>query len=737
VKKERVTPIKFCLLWHQHQPDYRAGNRFLLPWTWLHATKDYLEMAQHFERHPNMHGTINLVPSLLKQIEEYLAGDTYDPVIALMTKPAEHLTKEDRETMIVNFFMAHPDTLIFRSKRYRELYDTVFADGHEAPFNGAWHSDRAARLTERDYRDLAVHYSLAWTGEIARRTEPFATLIKKDQDYTEEDKQTLWNAQLANVRKIIPLHRTLAEREQIELTTTPFYHPILPLLIDTRSARDAMPAVSLPLRTFAAPEEADRQIRRGRSYFETEVGITPRGLWPSEGSVSEAALALIRKNHFHWTATDEGVLMNSLEFPSVNGVSIRPEHGKFFPWKFETPDGPISIFFRDHRLSDNIGFVYQSWNAEDAARDFTNHLLQIRAVLIELYGEKLLANACISVILDGENCWEYYPNNGFDFLDKLYSSLTNIPEIAPVTFSEALEAIGEEKLPVLTKIVAGSWINANFRIWIGHPEDNAAWDSVASAKSALERSRKQAARLKGNARRAAFNAIEKAEEELMIAEGSDWCWWYGDDHYSSQKATFDALFRLHLRAMYAQLDLRVPDDLLLPIPSRPNLFTMYRRATGRNTEPPTIAGKLLNDSWSEIPNCAPVTKSGSMHRSEDFRLQELQVARVGREILLRMIFEPQLPHDCAVHITFPEQKAKVKLSRKESSLEVPNAPQKTARMAFDETVEVALPDTLFTPQTIPNGTNALRFVIEIVRGGQAEHRIPEEGTIECEITNAG
>ncbi|HWF44024.1 MAG TPA: glycoside hydrolase family 57 protein, partial [Candidatus Kapabacteria bacterium] len=642
-KKDRITPIKFCLLWHQHQPYYRAGSRFLLPWAWLHATKDYLEMAQHFERHPNMRGTINLVPSLLKQIEEYLAGDADDPVIALMTKPAEHLTKEDRETMIGNFFMAHPDTLIFRSKRYRELYDKVFADGHEQP-------DRAARLNEGDYRDLAVHYSLAWTGEIARRTEPFVTLIQKDRDYTEEDKQTLWNAQRANVRKIIPLHRALAEREQIELTTTPFYHPILPLLIDTRSARDAMPAVSLPLRTFAAPEEADRQLRKSRTYFETEIGMKPRGLWPSEGSVSAEALALIRKNHFHWTATDEGVLMNSLgtqppfkgawQTPAVNGVSIKPEHSKFFPWKFETPDGPISIFFRDHRLSDNIGFVYQSWNAEDAARDFTNHLLHIRTVLLELYGEETLANACISVILDGENCWEYYPNNGFDFLDKLYSSLTDIPEIAPVTFSEALGSIGEEKLPVLPKLIAGSWINANFRIWIGHPEDNAAWDAVAVAKVALERARQRAARLNGNARREAFEAIEKAEEELMIAEGSDWCWWFGDDHYSPQKATFDALFRLHLRAMYAQLDLRVPDELLIPIPSRPDLSTLYQRATARSAEPPTVAGKLLNESWSEIPNCAPVKKSGSMHRSEDFRLQELQIAHVRKEILLRMIFEP-------------------------------------------------------------------------------------------------
>ena len=730
MKKVPVTPIKFCLLWHQHQPYYRAGKQFLLPWAWLHATKDYLEMAQHFARHPKMRATINLVPSLLKQLEEYISGDATDPVISLMTKPADSLTPDEREFMIQHFFFAHPDTLVFRSKRYHELYDSANRDGH----------DHAEHWSTQDYRDLAVHYSLAWTGEIARRAQPYARLIAKDRDYTEEDKQTLARAQLANVRKIVPLHRSLAEAGQIELTTTPFYHPILPLLIDSHSGREAIPGMILPIRPFAAPEEADRQLYKARAYFESELGITPHGLWPSEGSVSEATLALIRKNHFAWTATDEGVLMNSIRDtqPIVDGVSIKTEHAKFFPWKFQTPEGPISLFFRDHQLSDNIGFVYQSWNASDAANDFTGHLVRIRQMILDQYGEDTLKNACISVILDGENCWEYYPNNGFDFLDTLYTSLESHPEIAPATFSEALAEIGDAKLPVLPKLVAGSWINANFRIWIGHPEDNAAWDAVAKAKEAFERAHHRAAHFKDNVRRTAFKQIELAHEELMIAEGSDWCWWYGDDHYSPQKATFDELFRMHLRAMYVHLDLRVPDDLLRPIPDRPEIYSLYKQTTGARipSEPPSIAGKLLNESWSEIPNCTPAKQYGSMQRSEDLSLQELQVARVKEEILFRMIFEPHLPQNNVVQIVFTGNGTiVVKLAKHESSITAPHAPNTPIRTAFDETVEFAVPEALFSGT--PGGTNVLSLAIEIVKNGNAIARIPGDGTIECEVTNAG
>jgi alpha-amylase/alpha-mannosidase (GH57 family) len=551
-----MTPIKLCLLWHQHQPYYRAGNRFLMPWAWLHSTKDYLEMAQHLERYPGMHATINLVPSLLKQIEEYLAGGASDRALDLMTKNAETLWSGDQLFMLDNFFIAHRERVIDRSPRYRELYEKAYFRG----------PDRQSQFDTQDYRDLAVQYSLAWTGEISRVREPFKSLVDKDRGYTEADKQALMLAQIENVRKIIPLHRDLSESGQIELTTTPFYHPILPLLVDSMSARDAMPNVSLPSAPFNSPEEADGQLRLGRDYFKETFGNETQGLWPSEGSLSEEVLTLIRRNGFLWTASDEAVLMNSVRGQPVNvgSMSIKPEHAKYFPWIAKTPDGELVVFFRNHRLSDDIGFTYQTWNAREAAQNFIENILKIRTDLIEAYGQEILEDACISVILDGENCWEFYPNNGFEFLDTLYSMLTSTPEINPVTFSNAIATSRRENLPKLPHLLAGSWINANFSIWIGHPENNAAWNALAQAKSTFDNAKNRVELMsKGRSERLA--QIESAHEELMIAEGSDWWWWYDEEHFSTQKDTFDELFRMHLRAMYVKLDLTVPANLSQPI----------------------------------------------------------------------------------------------------------------------------------------------------------------------------
>ncbi|HZK76196.1 MAG TPA: glycoside hydrolase family 57 protein [Candidatus Kapabacteria bacterium] len=566
-----MQPIKLCLLWHQHQPYYRAGNEFLMPWAWLHATKDYLEMAEHLERHPAMRATINLVPSLVKQIEEYITPPPFqgggasptmrgvvDRVLDLMTKDAETLWRGDQTFMLDNFFLGHRATLIDRSNRFRELCE--MASSH----------DREARFNVQDYRDLAVHYSLAWTGEIARMREPFKSLIEKDRGYSEEDKQALAHAQFENVRRIIPLHKELARRGQIELTTTPFYHPILPLLVDLQSAREAMPNVELPRAPFHAPDEADRQIRRARAFFEAKLGITPQGMWPSEGSLSQEVLALIRKNGFTWTASDEAVLAHTIAGSSamIDGIALKPEHAKYFPWRATTHDGEIVVFFRDHGLSDDIGFTYQSWNSNDAVEHFVANILRIRSELIAAYGEDVMNEACISVILDGENCWEYYPRNGFEFLDKLYSALASTPEIHPATFSEVVASTKGEELPLLPRLVAGSWIDANFKIWIGHPEDNAAWDVLSAALDALVRERAHANTLQGTEREAALARVEAAHEELMIAEGSDWNWWYGDEHFSAQKDLFDELYRMHLREVYRALDLKIPEVLSVPIAGR-------------------------------------------------------------------------------------------------------------------------------------------------------------------------
>ncbi len=530
----------------------------MLPWAWLHATKDYLEMAEHFERHPGMRGTINLVPSLIKQLQEYISGQAVDPVVALMSKPAEMLTAAEKAFMLDNFFHAQKERLIDRSPRFRELYDKANGPNPRGHFQ------------LEDYRDLAVQYSLAWTGEISRVREPFKSLVNKDRGYSEEDKRTLAKAQMENVSRIIPLHRELTRRGQIELTTSPFYHPILPLLIDTESARDAMPDVGLPTHRFQSPEEAYEQIRCAREFFEATFGNQPDGMWPSEGSLSWDALALIRKNGFAWTATDEAVLDHTVHSTAilVRNTSVKPQHAKYFPWNAKTAEGEIVVFFRNHGLSDDIGFMYPSWNAEHATEHFVGDILNIRSDLLGEYGEDILQNACISVILDGENCWEFYRNNGYDFLDRLYSMLCSAPEIQPVTFGEVVSEAKRDSLPQLSKLSAGSWIHGNFQIWIGHPEDNAAWDALFLAKKAMDEARAIARKLHGTAHTEAIARIEAAHEALKIAEGSDWCWWYGDENVSDQSDIFDELYRMHLSEVYRILGLNPPEDLSHPISGR-------------------------------------------------------------------------------------------------------------------------------------------------------------------------
>jgi alpha-amylase/alpha-mannosidase (GH57 family) len=293
-------------------------------------------------------------------------------------------------------------------------------------------------------------------------------------------------------------------------------------------------------------------------------------MWPSEGSLSWDALTLIRKQGYTWTATDEAVLGNSLGGASTKAanITIKPEHAKYFPWRANTSTGEIAMFFRDHGLSDNIGFTYQSWNAGDAVANFIGDVQNIRSALVDAYGEDVLHEACISVILDGENCWEYYVNNGIEFFDKFYAALTETPEIRPVTFSEAIASSQHDALPELTKITAGSWIHGNFGIWIGHPEDNASWDALYAAKKAIEDVRAKTAKLNGDAHSKALAKAEAAHDELMIAEGSDWNWWYGDDNFSAQRNLFDELYRMHLSAVYKKLGLSVPDDVSKPIDGR-------------------------------------------------------------------------------------------------------------------------------------------------------------------------
>jgi len=533
-----VIPIKFALLWHQHQPDYRTDEEIVLPWVRLHATKDYLEMVQHLERYPTMHAIINLVPSLIRQIEAYRDG-AEDEILQISKKATASLAEDEKQFLIRNCFNVNRERMIARSSRYKELWEKQ-------------HNNES--FDETDLRDLAIHFALAWTGEFSRFESPFDMLIQKDRDYTEDEKILLFSSLQKIFEKILPYHKKLLDSGQIEISATPFYHPILPLLCDTNSAAEAMQNVLLPQKRFSFPRDAYEQVNRAKILYQERFDHELQGMWPAEGSISNDALKVLIEENITWTASDESVLLNSLTHEaSGNDDKKYGEMEKYFPRSFTHGEKNITIFFRDHGLSDSIGFEYAKWDAYDAAMNFVNRCKEIREKILDRFGEDVLKEACICVILDGENCWENYYENGKYFLDEFYKALTTTPEISPVTLSQAIEGIGPRNIRTVSHIVAGSWINANFKIWIGHAEKNRAWELLANAAETFH----------------SFRVIDAESEHhyqsayiaLLQAEGSDWFWWYGDDNSSAQKHMFDSIFRSHLVDMYIHLRLPVPHEL--------------------------------------------------------------------------------------------------------------------------------------------------------------------------------
>ena len=514
-----------CFLWHMHQPYYKdlATGEYRLPWTRLHALKDYYGMVQVLDEFPDIHQTFNLVPSMVEQIEDYAAGTASDPFLRLALKPAEQLAANERAFILQYFFQANVSQLIYRYPRYGDLYEQ-------------WQS--RLPFTDADFRDLQVLSQLAWFDEeFLTKDAEIRELVVKGRGYSHADQTLMGQKQLEIIGHVVPVYREFARRGQIEISTTPYYHPILPLLCDSNIASVAHPGVPLPTR-FHYPGDARLQLERARAYTAERAGITPVGLWPSEGSVSDEALALAADAGFTWAATDNGVLGRTLNQPPGPEVTYRP-----YVWRQGGRE--MHMIFRDHELSDLIGFTYSGVEAGKAADHFLNKIrANCRGILAT--GR----DALVPVILDGENCWEYYPESGREFLRQLYRGIQDDPEMQALTVSKALAKV--EPAP-LSHIFPGSWINANFDVWIGAEEDNKAWEYLLRARQAYDNAVLEA---KLPADRLAF-----AFEELQIAEGSDWCWWYGPEHSSDNRADFDELYRAHLRNVYQALGILPPDEL--------------------------------------------------------------------------------------------------------------------------------------------------------------------------------
>lgn len=596
-------PLNVAILWHMHQPYYKdiITGEYVMPWVRLHGIKDYYDMVAILEDFPSVHQTFNLVPSLVDQILDYVENNATDSHLALTLKPADELTPSDKDAILQNFFLANWENMIKPYPRYWEL---LRMRGFVYSKNDL--RDIKRYFTAQDYLDLQILFNLAWFDAIFKEKDEFLRgLIEKGRNFTEEEKIGLVNKQREVLSLIIPKYKEMEGKGIIEISTTPYYHPILPLLCDSFAAKTALPDIQLPVRRFMHPEDAVAQVNMAVEFHKRVFGKAPRGMWPSEGSVSEDIIPMVSDAGIEWIATDEEILAKSINalFDRDGNELIKDAKTLYRPYNVTVKGKKTSMFFRDHSLSDLIGFVYSRWNAEDASQDFMNRLHRIRDKIIT-QGD--LDDFVVPIILDGENAWEYYKNDGRDFLCSLYGKLSGDPLIRSVTMSEYLDA--RPPSSSIHRLFSGSWINHNFSIWIGHEEDNSAWDLLEETRMALAEFEREGTRDKA--------AIEKAWQEIFIAEGSDWCWWYGDDHSTENDDAFDELFRKHLMNVYMLMGKEIPEELFIPILKEDKVCKPAAEITSFIS--PTIDGEVSSYfEWLPAAYYDATKVGGTMHRAEN------------------------------------------------------------------------------------------------------------------------
>ena len=594
-----------CFLWHMHQPFYKdlISGEYKLPWTRMHALKDYYGMARILEEFPAVRQTFNLVPSMIAQVAEYATGQAVDPFLQIALKPAESLNDGERAFLLKHSFYSDPQQMIYRYPRYGELYD-------------AWQAQKGSSAHSlfgpQELRDVQMWSQLAWFDEEFRESDPeIAAWIRRGRNFTLDDQHRMGEKQREIIGSVVPEYRKLAEAGHIEISTTPYYHPILPLVCDSDIARISHPGVPLPPR-FRYPQDARYQLSLAREYMTGQFGTAPVGLWPSEGSVSDEVFTIASEVGFEWAATDSGVLDATLGRSS--GVD-----GLYRPYRWRQNDRKLGVIFRDHFMSDLIGFVYSKMDAGAAADDFLRRIRENCAGIL-----RSGRDALVPIILDGENAWEYYSRNGRPFLRELYRRISEDAGFTAITVGEALRRMRPEPLD---HIFPGSWINANFDVWIGAGEDNQAWEQLLRARQTYDEVTGVA-----DAQRA------MAFQELLIAEGSDWCWWYGPEHHSDNREEFDQLYRSHLANVYRFLNLAPPEELSRPI-LRVTIPAVLIQPTGPIA--PLIDGAVSSFfEWLGAGVYRVDDRSGSMHGQKSL-VKEVQFGSDGKQLYLRVDFHPE------------------------------------------------------------------------------------------------
>ncbi len=661
--------MRLAFLWHMHQPDYRDESGVMeMPWVFLHAIKDYVDMPWLLSRHPRLKATFNLTPSLIEQLKllesEGIAADRF---LSLWTKDPSDLQVEERRWLIKLCKSSQRQTMVAPLPRYAELYEQT-------------------EYTDRELIELEVLFLLAWSGNYLRYSDRgIQRLLRKGRGYDASDKKTLLETLTAFIPTVLPFYRKRLEAGQIAVSTTPLKHPILPLLIDMQNARLSNPKTPLPEHPLSLEEDARIHVERAIELYREVFGRDPLGFWPAEGAVDPKSVALYKEKGVRWIATDEAILFASL------GSSERS--ALYRPYRHQG----VQIAFRDHGLSDLIGFTYRYWDAERAAEDFLQHLEAIE------HGTK---DPVVSVILDGENAWEFFPENGRPFFEALYRRLDATDGYRTVTMDEYAEEDARE----LPRLHPGSWINGCFDTWVGHPQKNAAWEMIYQTRRDLKHHEKE---LDAATR-------ERIRYHFLAAECSDWFWWYGDDHHTDYAEEFDALFRAHLIDIYRLAGLAVPSALYLPLVGHRDHHALVDAP--KFPISPVIDGRV--SSFFEWLGAGRSDESRLYSTMEGLRgpVKTLYWGEDDSSVYLRFDGEMERLGDDARLLLYPdESSAPLMLPLDGHSL-----PQ-GVRLAKDEILEVALDKALF------GKLRTLHLRLELEKDGRIVQTLPASGELTLDL----
>jgi alpha-amylase/alpha-mannosidase (GH57 family) len=711
-------PLNVAFLWHMHQPYYVDPIRgmALMPWVRLHATKGYLDMVWLADQFPEFRCTFNLTPVLLKQIEQLANGEVGDLWFELAATPAESLSIAQKCGVLEHFFKANWQNMIKPYPRYWSLLQKRGLAGARTGFDRI-----AGSFNDQEYRDLQVWFNLTWFGYAGERLHPeIAELKRKGRDFTEADKRVLFERQHDVLKNLLGLYKALSDRGQIEISTTPFYHPIMPLVHNTEFARRCMPQRQLPP-TFSHPEDVRAHLTLARDYHTKLFGAPPHGVWPSEGSVCPELIPILQELGYQWFATDEEILWRSLA--TLHPDQPTPREYLFQGFRAQFGDASVCIAFRDRTISDFIGFT-AARNEPWRAAEFTAG--QIEQIARSTQGPDPLC----TVILDGENAWEHFPDGGETFLRELYHRLSTSPSMKTTTFHDYFTA--HPPGTVIHTLHTGSWINADFHVWIGHPEHNRAWELLGRTRDSLQ--------AKADRKEITPDQYKKAMAEIYAAEGSDWFWWYGDEFVTENDLIFDELFRTHLQNVYQIVGAPVPDVLKVQI-ARSEVAVETRKPTDLIT--PVIDGRIT--SFYEWVG-AGVYEAGramvAMYRSERF-VEAIHFGCDLRNFYLRVDFrqKDKLPSNGALRVTFiqPHHHAIIvpELRRGQPACELwatnPDAaPKKLGQIKdirFEEIVEMAIP--LATLGWLQR--EQVVFFVRLLEGEVELERLPDLGALSFNV----